>query len=467
MTARVLTQSVGWLMVSHVATVLVGLATSIVISQVGAEELGRWRFAQAIVAYLMVGTDAGLTMLAVRELATRPTNASRYAGPILLIRLVLALVFVTTSALIIRPGPDNDAGWFYVAMSLTTVPAALSLAHVAQGFEMMRTYAVVRLASGAIAALAGLVAFKVTADLIAFAIPIVAIGLIVDLGLAGYLRSAAGLHFRLGTPRLWTQLLVGAVPFLIGALSIQLISNADAVIIRTVLGERELGLYAAAYVLAGQLLLLSGPVSWAIYPRLAAIHAQGGELERATREVSGALGLLVLPVCAGVALIAPSVVVGIYGQEYEPSIPLLAILMGMPLIGFYNSAMGQTLNAAMRHATVARVAALAASISILLNILLVPTFGLVAAAVAAVVTELITAVAYTRTMRPVSGLAPIRAYFATLDATIAMAVVVLVLREYPLPLTILVGVAVYLAVILVRRPASLATLIRIAGRRGR
>jgi O-antigen/teichoic acid export membrane protein len=451
-------------MVSHLATLLVGFTTSIVISHVGAQELGRWRFAQAIVMYLIVATDAGLSMLAVREVARSRTDLDRYAGPLLVIRLLLASVALTTSILIIGPGSNADAGWFYVAMILTIVPAALSLAHIVQGLEKMRTYALVRFVSGGLASSIGLVAFVLTHNLITLVIPVIVVGLIVDLGLVVYLRAIVAFDFRIGTPRLWMELLLPALPFLVGALCIQLISNVDAVIIGTSLGERELGIYAAAYVLAGQFLLLSGPISWAMYPRLATLHEEGAGFDRAVRELSGVLGLFVLPACVGAILVAPSLIVGIYGREYQRSIPLLAILMGMPLIGFYNGAMGQALNAARLHATVARVAALAAGVSVLLNIALVPTLGLTAAAVTTVVTEIVAAGVYTWVMRPMSGFAPVRAYFATIDAVVVMSVVLIALPDLALPLTVLVGIAAYSAVVLLRRPASVATLQRMIGR---
>jgi O-antigen/teichoic acid export membrane protein len=143
---------------------------------------------------------------------------------------------------------------------------------------------------------------------------------------------------------------------------------------------------------------------------------------------------------------------------------LLTILMGMPLIGFYNGAIGQALNAAGLQGTVARVAALAAGVNVLLNLALVPMVGLVGAAVAAVFTEIVTATAYTRAVRPLAGFAPIRAYVATADAVAIMAVLLIALPDLALPVTILIGVAAYLAVVLVRRPASLVAVSRMIGR---
>ncbi len=274
---------------------------SIVISRVGAEELGRWRLAQAIVTYVLVGSDAGLTLLAIREVARRPLDVNRYAGPVLFIRFVLALVAIAVGVLVIDPGSNSQAGWFYVAMFLTAVPAALSLIHVAQGLQ----YALVRFVSGALASAVGLGAFVITHDLVLLVVPVIGIGLIVDVGLAAYLRRTMGLAFRIGQPQLW-ELLVRGLPFLVGALAIQLISNADAVIIGTARGRRSRPLRRCVRACR--------PTASVVYPRLAMLHEQRSGFERAVREFSGVLGLLVIPVCVGAAIVAPSLVDLIYGR---------------------------------------------------------------------------------------------------------------------------------------------------------
>jgi hypothetical protein len=50
-------------------------------------------------------------------------------------------------------------------------------------------------------------------------------------------------------------------PFLIAAVAIHMIFNADVLLLEWLRGDAELGMYAASYALAAQILLLAGP-SW-------------------------------------------------------------------------------------------------------------------------------------------------------------------------------------------------------------
>jgi O-antigen/teichoic acid export membrane protein len=152
------------------------------------------------------------------------------------------------------------------------------------------------------------------------------------------------------------------------------------------------------------------------------------------------------------------VIDAVYGDDYSQSVVLLTILAGVPLIGFYNALVGQALNAARLQGTVARVAVIAATISVGLNLALVPTVGLTAAAAVAVLTELVVAAIYTQALRPLAGFGPIRAYGATLDAVIVMSVVIVATSGLDLAPRILAGMGTYGLVVMVRRPASLKTL---------
>ncbi|MEK6192278.1 MAG: flippase [Chloroflexota bacterium] len=456
MTARPVVRSVAWLSASHALVLVVGLATAIVIARGGAEDLGRYRFAQAILMYLVVASDAGLTLLSVREIARRPADAVRYAGPVLVVRFVLSAVLFGVAATVVGVSDARDAAPFYLVMFASVFPLSLSLIHVLQGRERLRGVALVRMVSIAGAGAIGLVAYLVSGRLVALVVPTVVVGLLVDGVLLLFARHRLGIRLRWGTPPEWAALLVTGVPFLVTAVAVQLVSNADAVIIGTVRGESQLGLYAAAYVLAGQTLFLAGPIASAIYPRFSRLHSTPDRFREAIRKVFGAIALFIVPASIGAALLADAILGFLYGTDYEVSAPILAVLMGMPLIGFYNVAMSQVLYAAGRQASVARIAIIAAVVNVGTNLVLIPSVGLVGAAIAAVLTEVVTATAYTRTAAPITGLAPLRAYLSPFPAAFVMAVGVVLVRVAGLqPLIVfggVIGTAVYAMAIVVRPP---------------
>jgi len=443
---------------SHALVLLVGFATAIVVARAGADDLGRYRLGQAMLMYVVVGADAGMTLYAVREIARRPADAMRYAGPVLVARFGLALILFVAAVAAILSMRTGDAAGFYVVILLGVFPLSLSLIHVFQGLERLRVMALVRVVSVAVGGAVGLAAYVMTDNLVALVIPALVIGLGVDAVLILIVRRSLDSPLMAGSWSLWSALLVGGFPFLVTAVAVQLVSNADAIIIGTMRGEAQLGLYAAAYVLAGQLLFLAGPIAWALYPRLSALHELPDRFRQATRQTFSALGLAIIPTCVGVALLSMAIVELLYGPEYAASALVLAVLMGMPLVGFYNVGMSQVLNAAGRQSSVARIAVTAAIVNVGLNLLLIPSVGLLGAAFAAVITEIVTAAAYTRAGWPIVRATPARAYVQPLWATAAMAAAVGVVRlsgvQPYVPLAVVSGLAAFAVVIAVRPPEA-------------
>ena len=463
-------RSVALLLVAHLATVAVGFATVIGISRLLDEEaLGRWRFAQAILTYLIVVADLGLTTLAVREISRNPADAERFAGPVLVVRLVTGVALAAFAIALVHVLAPADASAFYAIAFLAVIPNAVSLIHVVQGHERLRTFAFARLTLTALGGLFGLASLLMTGELIALVVwPLVA-GLAVDAWLAWVTLRRLRVGLVLGSPAVWTTLVGAGVPFLVGGIAMQLISNADAVIIGVTRGERQLGTYAVAYLLAGQLLFLSAPIAAAVYPRLSHLHHRGSEFPAALRDLAGVLGLLVIPFCVAAAMLSDEIVRVLYGERFSEASALLATLLGMPAIGFYNVALAQGLNAAGRQGDVMRVSMAAAAVSVGMNVVLVPTIGLMGAALTAVAVEAVTASLYTVAARPLVAFRPLRAYAAPALASAVMALVIFGADRVglPVPVVVVLAVASYAGAILVRPPEAAVALRRLLSGLGR
>jgi O-antigen/teichoic acid export membrane protein len=193
-----------------------------------------------------------------------------------------------------------------------------------------------------------------------------------------------------------------------------------------------------------QLLLVTGPVMAAVYPRLSSFGTVGSA--PLTAAVAGALSFLLLPLALGGAAVSDQLVSLLYGGKFERSATILAIAMSLPAIGAFNSVVGQALAARGRQTTVMRVALGTAAFNVGLNVVLLPTVGIVGAAVAVAASEALTAVAFMYADRRLSGTAA-RAFAPNLAHAAVAAGAVLAARALwstPLGVNIALGAAVYL-----------------------
>ena len=435
------------LVAAQVVTAALGIATLLVISRLlGPTALGEWRFAVAVTGYLLIVSDAGLSAYAVREMARNRTLTPSLGWPVVVVQTAVAgVLYALLIAGLLLAGMSGRAFAVVALLGLSAFVHALGVGHVFQAHERMSTIAFVSVVGSVTATAVGLAALAVTKQLVWIAAVPVAVGIVANLVLLRLGRRAFELPFTLPSASAALALLRSGAPFLIAGIATQLIFSADAILIEIFRGVHELGIYAAGYAIPAQLLILTGPLMAAVYPRLASFGTTGSAT--LTAAIAGVLGFFVLPLALGGAAVYDQLVSFLFGSPFRRSGVILAIGMSLPALGAFNSVLGQALAARDRQQTVMRVALLTAAFNIAANLVLLPTVGIVGAAAAVAASEGLTAISFTVADRGLAKAAA-REYTPNLvHAAVATGVVLAAraLWSTSLGVNVALGAVVYLA----------------------
>ncbi|EKE05577.1 MAG: hypothetical protein ACD_19C00208G0001, partial [uncultured bacterium] len=95
--------------------------------------------------------------------------------------------------------------------------------------------------------------------------------------------------------------------------------------------------------------------------------------------------IVVFPISVGIAVLAKDIVLYLYTPEFVNSILPLQILVGGLVFSFIGFPIGAFLNACDKQKTQTAIVGFAMVINIALNLLLIPNFGVVGAAISALV----------------------------------------------------------------------------------
>ena len=187
-------------------------------------------------------------------------------------------------------------------------------------------------------------------------------------------ESAAGLlgeWMRVGTPLLLILVFMN------------LMAQADVLLVGSMLGDDAVGVYNAASRTAATVGFALFAVNAAAAPSLAALHATGRreELARLLAATSRWTFWPALAIALGFAL-AGKVVLGFFGAEFTRAYLPLLILCGGQLAAASVGLAGSLLNLTGHERLSASLLAGAAALNLLLNGMLIPRFGLPGAAVA-------------------------------------------------------------------------------------
>jgi O-antigen/teichoic acid export membrane protein len=266
-------------------------------------------------------------------------------------------------------------------------------------------------------------------------------------------RALKRLHVSPHRPVLtaWPRLIRRALPFGLIAFTLGLSYKLDSVLLSFFRGDAETGLYAAAYSLVFSIVVLSNVMNTALYPSLSRAAASTpailpGIYNRALRY----LILMALPISAGICILADPLVHQLFGAQYSEAASTLRIIIWVVPLMFASEFLGYVVVVQGRENRVARALLISTTFNVVFNLLLIPRYGLLAAAAMTVLTEAVLVTQYAWTLR--STLRTMHwdhILVRPAVATLAMCACVYGLRGAPLFSTIAVGAAVYLGLAVV------------------
>jgi O-antigen/teichoic acid export membrane protein len=161
-----------------------------------------------------------------------------------------------------------------------------------------------------------------------------------------------------------------------------------------------IGWYNAAYNFSRALTTFAAAFSGALVPTLAREHSLNPENVRVWYYRSFRFLLFTgLPIAVGGTILADKLIPFLYGKQFQAASIAFAILVWDTLLLMYTSLGGNIAQAIKREVEAARIFGAEAVMNLLMNLILIPQYGMIAASFTTVATELIGALLFYRLFR--------------------------------------------------------------------
>lgn len=364
-------------------------ATVYLARTLGPALFGSIAFATAILLYLTQLADAGVELVGVPLVARSRDQLDDVLGPVFAARIWLAVgltLLTIVVSLVALPQPDAV---LLAGYSLTLPLAAASTRWVHLGLERTGWIGVSRTLGEALTLLLILVLVRDATRIgyVPFATfagqALLTLLLIIGLRRLGY---RAPMRFDWVVARPTFDRARHLVMFTILGL---LLFNFDLVFIRIVRGRAEAGLYSAAYTLVAFGANLIVAFAHTVMPVLARLDNDVNERSRVFQRSVFQAFSLALPAGVGAALVADQILGTVFGDQFAGGVAAMRILAWYLPLAAIREMPVVALIAAGEERALLRVNALTALSNVIMVVALVPSFGLVGAAVATAGTELI------------------------------------------------------------------------------
>lgn len=447
-------------MMAQVAIKALSFAFSVlIVRNLGADAFGQYTAVLAFGTVFAIFSDLGLAPYAVRQIArwrNLPDGAEqtgRLYGNMLALRLLLAVA--TSLALIATAWLTNRPVLMIGAIAINSTTLLLygvqgSSESVLAGFERLDLTAGVKVlnqlvfvAVGTLALVAGLGYYGLI------------LANVIGVALMAWVSWQAVRRLGVRPQRVvtadWRKLLRASLPFGVIGLALGLSYRFDSVLLNIFRSDAETGYYNAAYNLVFSAVLVSNVFNAALYPSVTRqATVAPGALPKIYGRALRYLLVMSLPIAIGGWALADRIIPFLFDEAYRPAIPAFQIIIWVTPLMFASELLGYIVVIDDKENRAARAILVSTGLNVVMNLLLVPALGFVAAAVMTVVTEAVLVGQYLWLQRAMlRRLDWGRTLVRPLIAALTMGAAVLALRPYlDFPVNVAAGVAVY-AVLLI------------------
>jgi len=365
----------------------------------GVRDFGVLSFALAITAIFAVLTDIGLEPLTVREVARDKKLAPKYLANLTIIKVALSAITFILIAIVVSlmDSPAKTVTIVYiVTFSILATSFTTMIYSIFQAHERMEFQSVGMIITNSIMLAGAIVAIKANLDLRAFA----ALYFFASVTCLIYSLAVVRLSFKdifFDWIRLQLQIdtafcktiLRKAVPFGFGVFFVLTFYWIDSVMLSYIKGDAAVGLYNAPFRIVLVLLIVPQSLIAALYPVMSKFYQKSDDsLTHSFQKSLKYLAMLGLPIGIGITILAEKIILLTFGPEFLNSVVPLQILVWSSILIFLTMPFGNLLNCQNKQMIVTKVCGLYVPFNIILNLILIPKYSLIGAAVATVLTQL-------------------------------------------------------------------------------
>ncbi len=377
----------------QVVNIALGIVTTVIIVRaLGATRYGEWATVLAAIELIAAVGNFGLETVAVRLAAQEPEREGAWVGAATGLRLAIALPMLAAFVLaLVVMASDHEMLVAGLVLSVLFLTAALSTLrivfrlhvrnHVTVAFTTVNSV----LWAGSVIAIAAL-----DGGMVAFALAFVAITILVQGALAVLALRTIHVRWR-GSRQLWRRIFgIGISVGIAGTLTFAYGRIDQILVYELAESATDVGVYAAMYKILDNAGFLPMAVMITLFPIMAGLFPS--DPPRLRRMMQIAIDYLTIVALGGLALTivaAEPIVELLYGPDYVSGATVLTILVAAFIPICIGNVAGNMVVAMDLQRRYIWFAALGLLLNVPLNLVLIPEYGIEAAAWVTLLTEVV------------------------------------------------------------------------------
>lgn len=375
-----------------IITIIAAVSVAILTRYLGPAGYGKFTIVLTFLSFFSIAADLGLFTVVVRRISQDESSTERVVGNALSLRGALSIVVLLTAigiGWLLPYEPDIKFGIAIVSVALVFGLLNSSLLTVLQA-RLRMDYAVISDIIGRGLSLLAVI-YVAWQGLGFYAV----VGTAVVGAVASFIVTA--LFVRrfvpikpLGDTALWKDLFRESLPLGVVIALTFIYFRLDTILLSLMRSNAEVGLYGSAFKVIEIMLTIPGFFVNSVFPVLSKYLSAGdGRVRDLVNQSVGVLLMFGLPTAAGIALLADPIIGLVAGSEFAGAGLALTLLAPALAFFFLDNFLGYLLVAKQKIQSLLALTSVVLVINVVLNVLTIPQFGYVAAALNTVLSEIL------------------------------------------------------------------------------
>ena len=381
-----------WLLGERILRMGVALFVGIYVARyLGPAQFGLLSFSTSFVGIFLALATLGLDGIVVRELVKSPHRREELLGTAFVLKLVgTVLMWIGILAVIPLTQNDDETNMLIAIIAFAVVFQAFNVIDFHYQAGVQSRYVVnAQLVQLILSSVTKVAFVLLEAPLIWFAWVYLFDAVVLAAGLAVMYMLTSGTLWRWRyRHRIAVELLKDSWPLIFSGVMISIYMRIDQVMIKEMLGAKDVGSYAAAVKISEAWYFIPIAITASLFPAIINAKEQTELLyQQRLQKLYDLMVWLAVVIAVPVTLFSHWIIEALYGQEYLDAAEVLVIHVWAGVFVFLNNAAWKW-HTAENNVVYANVRLFAGLLlNLLLNLLLIPMYGIEGAAIATILSR--------------------------------------------------------------------------------
>lgn len=440
-------KNASYLLFSDILVKIIAFFTSIYLARYfSVENYGTYNFLIVYFTFFNIIGVFGIDTVVLRDIARSKEDLNTVMSNALSIRIITSLAAIVLSILFIQY-INNSKGMQYYVLLTAIILLFQNISYLNESLfkacEKMEYYAYT------------IVLYKFSFAIFIFLIIVLKMNFLWLLfafissefirTLVSYMYTRRSFHYKFTFDIVyWKYLIRESLPFLVNSVLYIINYRIDVLMLSMIIGNVSVGIYSAAYKLTDPLLFIPSAINLSLFPLIARQFVSKKEaMKRTYIQSTKLIFILVLPMATGIFVLSTKLILIIFGKEYSESITVLQILIASLLFNSLTSMQSSILISTNNQKIITSSILLSCTVNIILNLLLIPNYSYIGAAIATLISVMIQFIAEEHYISKRLDIKMNFNYLKPIASVVIMGYGVFLLEPYNIILQILSGILIY------------------------